>query len=157
MPRRNYKKREIRPDLIYKSNEVAKLITYIMRSGKKTVAAKLVYSTFDMIKKQKLNPLEVLHRAIENVAPLQEVKPRRIGGASYLVPTETRPSRRLFLAFNWIIESAMNKSNKEYHHFDQKLYKELMDAYQEQGAAVEKRKQVEKLAEANRAFAHFKW
>jgi len=157
MPRRNYKKKEIKPDLIYRSKEMTKLINYVMRDGKKTVAEKLVYSAFDMIKKQKLNPLEVLHKALENVAPLQEVKPRRIGGASYLVPIETRVSRRLFLALNWLIEAAMSRSNKEYQRFDQKLYKELMDAYQGQGEAVAKRKQVEKLAEANRAFAHFRW
>jgi len=157
MPRRNYKKKEIKPDLIYKNKDVAKLINYVMRDGKKTVAEKLVYSAFDMIKKQKLNPLEVLHKALDNVAPLQEVKPRRIGGASYLVPIETRASRRLFLALNWLIEAAMSRSNREYRRFDQKLYKELMDAYQGQGEAVAKRKQVEKLAEANRAFAHFRW
>jgi small subunit ribosomal protein S7 len=157
MSRRSYKKKEIKPDLIYRSKDVTKLINYVMRDGKKTAAEKLVYSTFDMIKKQKLNPLEVLHKALENVMPLQEVKPRRIGGASYLVPIETRTSRRLFLALNWLIEAAMAKSNKEYHQFDQKLFRELMDAYQGQGEAVAKRKQVEKLAEANRAFAHFKW
>lgn len=157
MPRRSYKKKETKPDLIYRSKEVAKLINYIMRDGKKTIAEKLVYSAFAMIKKQKLNPLEVLHQAIENVAPRREVKPRRIGGASYLVPLETKSSRRLFLALNWLINAAMARSNKEYHRFDQKLSKELMDASQEQGEAVAKRRQVEKLAEANRAFAHFKW
>lgn len=157
MPRRKYKKRETKPDLIYRNKEVTKLINYLMRDGKKTVAEKLTYSALDMIKKQILNPLEVLHKALENVAPLQEVKPRRIGGASYLIPTETRTSRRLFLALNWLIEAAGARSNKEYHRFDQKLYKELMDAYQGQGEAVAKRKQVEKLAEANRAFAHFRW
>jgi len=157
MPRRKYKKKEIKPDLIYKSKEVAKLINYLIQDGKKTVAEKLVYSAFEMVKKQKLNPLEVLHKALENVAPPHEVRPRRIGGASYLVPTETRTTRKLFLALNWLIESAKRRSNKEYHCFDQKLYKELMDAYQGQGEAVAKRRQVEKLAEANRAFAHFKW
>jgi small subunit ribosomal protein S7 len=157
MPRRKYKKRVIKPDSIYKSKEVAKLINYVMRDGKKTVAEKLVYSALEMIKKQGHNPLTILRQAIENVAPLQEVRPRRIGGASYLVPIETRSSRKLFLALNWIIEAAKSRSNKEFHRFDQKLYQELMAAASGQGGAVAKRQQVEKLAEANKAFAHFRW
>jgi small subunit ribosomal protein S7 len=157
MPRRTYKKRKTGYDLIYKSKETAKLINYIMRDGKKSVAEKLIYSAFDTIKQQNLNPIEVLHRAIKNVAPLQEVKPRRVGGASYLVPSETSNERKLFLAFNWIIKAASARSNKEYHSFDQKLSAELIDAYQEEGEAVAKKRQVEKLAEANKAFAHFRW
>ncbi|HLD27048.1 MAG TPA: 30S ribosomal protein S7 [Patescibacteria group bacterium] len=157
MPRRPYKKRNVKPDIIYSSYEVAKLITYVMKDGKKSVAEHIIYTIIETMKKNKLNPLEVIHKAIENTAPQFEVKPKRVGGASYLVPIETRSSRKIFLAFNWIIKAAYNRSSKEYRTFDKKLYAELMDAYQGQGEAINKRKQVEKLAEANRAFAHFKW
>lgn len=157
MPRRPYKKREIQPDPIYGSKEVAKLINYIMRDGKKTVAQKIVYKAFEEIKKRNLDPLEVLEKAIKNVAPNYEVRPRRVGGASYLVPFETRPERKLFLALNWIIEGAASRSNKEFHTFWQKLAAELLAASSGEGAAVNKRKNMEKLAEANKAFAHFRW
>lgn len=157
MPRRGYKKREIKPDLIYKSRETAKLINYVMKDGKKRLAEKLVYSAFEKIKKQGLNPIEVLHQAIKKVAPSQEVRPRRVGGASYLVPKETSSQRKLFLALNWIIKAASNRSNKEYQGFDEKLAAELIDASSGKGEAVAKGKQVEKLAEANKAFAHFRW
>ncbi len=110
-----------------------------------------------VLKAEKLDPLKVLHDALQNVAPLHEVKPRRVGGASYLVPTETRPTRRLFLGFNWIVNAAAARSNKEYHSFANKLATELLEASKGEGEAVGKKKQVEKLAEANKAFAHFKW
>ena len=157
MPRRPYKKQKSGKDLIYGNYEVAKLINYIMRDGKKSVAIRLVYDTFEAIKKQKLDPIEVLKTAIDNVSPSHVVKPRRVGGASYLVPMETPASRKLFLSLNWIIEGAMIRSNKEYHRFDQKLAAELVDAYNGKGKAIEKKDQVEKLAETNKAFAHFKW
>lgn len=157
MPRRGYKKRPVEPDLIYKNRDVGKLINYIMMDGKKTVAEKMVYSTFEMIKQQNLEPLAVLHKAVENVGPSHEVKPKRVGGASYLVPTETRQSRKLFLALHWIIDGATARPNKEYKTFDKKLFAELMDAYKGEGEAVNKKRQVEKLAEANKAFAHFRW
>lgn len=157
MPRRPYKKRLIQPDRIYNSFEIAKLINYVMVDGKKTVAEKIIYSAFEEIKSKKENPTEVLHNAIENVAPNYEVKPKRVGGASYLVPSETRPSRRTFLALNWIIEAAKTRSSKEYHQFNKKLASELIDASKGLGEAVNKKKQVEKLAEANKAFAHFRW
>lgn len=157
MPRRKYKKREIKPDLIYNSKEVAKLINYVMKDGKKTVAQKLVYSAFNIIKEKNLDPLKILDQAIENAAPQAEVRPRRVGGASYLVPYPTSPSRKLFLALNWIIESAHSRSSKEYPSFDKKLAAELLAASQGEGGAVIKRKQVEKLAEANKAFAHFRY
>lgn len=145
------------PDTLYKSDEVAKLITYVMRDGEKKVAESIIYRALAEMKKNKLNPLDALHKIIQNTAPQFEVKPKRVGGASYLVPIETRHQRKIYLAFNWIINAALARSSKEYKTFDKKLYAELMDAYQEQGEAVNKRKQVEKLAEANRAFAHFKW
>jgi len=157
MPRRPYKKRKIRKDEIYNNLEVEKLITYIMKDGKKTVAQKIVYSVFEQIKKENKDPLRVLNQALSNVAPNYEVRPRRLGGASYLVPIEVRPERKTFLALNWIIEKASNKSNKEYKTFKDKLYKELIDAANNQGDAVNKRVETEKLAEANKAFAHLKW
>lgn len=157
MPRRPYKRRSVPPDTLYQSYEVAKLISYVMRDGKKTVAEKIVYAVLKTMKQNKCNPLEVLHKTIENTAPQFEVKSKRVGGASYLVPIETRQQRKIYLAFNWVIKAALARSSKEYRTFDQKLYAELMDAYQGQGEAVNKSKQVEKLAEANKAFAHFKW
>ncbi len=158
MPRRPYKRVPVKPDSIYNSLEVAKLINYVMKDGKKSVAERLVYDAFDSIKElQKTDPLTVLHKAVEQVAPNHEVKPKRVGGASYLVPSETRPTRRIFLALNWILNAALARSNKEYRSTDKKLATELIEASQGLGEAVNKKKQVEKLAEANKAFAHFKW
>lgn len=157
MPRRSYKKREAKKDLIYNSEKVGRLINYVMRKGKKSVAQSLVYAAFESIKKKNLDPLEVLDKAIDNVSPNFEVKPKRVGGASYLVPSETRLTRKLFLALKWIIEAAAARPNKEYQTFDRKLSAELLDAFNGQGQAIGKKVQVEKLAEANRAFAHFRW
>jgi small subunit ribosomal protein S7 len=157
MPRHPYKKRIILPDKIYQSFEVAKLINYVMKDGKKTVAEKIVYKVLDKIKKTGINPLEVLHQAINNAAPNFEVRPRRLGGASYLVPMEVKKERKLFLALNGIINAAKARSNKEYKTFAEKLFSEINDAANNQGQAVAKRLQVEKLAEANKAFAHLKW
>lgn len=157
MPRRGYKKNTTIDDPIYKSYEVAKLVNYVMVDGKKTVAQKQVHAALDAIKAKKLDPIDVLHRAVSNVAPAKEVRPRRVGGASYLVPVDTRQERKLFLALNWIVEAARSRSNKQFKTFGDKLHAELMDAYQNQGEAVNKRLQVEKLAAANKAFAHFSW
>ena len=157
MPRHSYKKKTTPPDPIYNSLEVSKLITYLMHDGKKSVAQKIVYETFEQLKKEGKDPLKSLHQAIANVAPNFEVKPRRLGGASYLVPIEVRPSRKIFLALNWMINAAQTKSNKEYKSFVAKLKTELVDAANNQGEAVAKRLQTEKLAQANKAFAHLKW
>ena len=157
MPRRPYKKTTITQDPVYKSLEAAKLINYIMEDGKKNVAKKIVHSVFDRISRENNDPLKILHQAINNVAPTYEVKPRRLGGASYLVPVEVRRERRLFLALNWIIEAANSRSNKEYKKFANKLYTELLEASKNQGNAVNKKTQTERLAEANKAFAHLKW
>jgi small subunit ribosomal protein S7 len=128
-----------------------------MVDGKKTVAQNIVYQAFNELKKQNLDPLRILHQAIENVAPIHEVKPRRLGGASYLVPIEVRRDRKLFLALNWIITAAKTRSNKEYKTFSRKLVIELIDASKNQGIAINKKAQTEKLAEANKAFSHLKW
>ena len=157
MPRRSYKKITAKQDPFYKNLETTKLINYIMEDGKKSVAKKIVYAVFDRLTKEKMDPLTVLHQAINNVAPTFEVKPRRLGGASYLVPVEVRRERKLFLALNWIIEAANSRSNKEYKKFTNKLYTELLEASKNQGNAVNKKLQTEKLAEANKAFAHLKW
>src|SRR3990167_4906715 len=157
MPRRPYKKQAVKTEPVHNSLEVTKLINYIMMDGKKSVAQNIVYQVFSQLKKQQQDPLKVLHLAIQHVAPNYEVKPRRLGGASYLVPSEVRKERRLFLALNWIINAARGRSNKEYHTFEKKLLAELVDASKNQGQAVIKRQQTEKLAEANKAFAHLKW
>lgn len=156
MPRHPYKKRFESPDPIYKSHEVKKLINYIMHDGKKSVAEGIIYGVFEDLKKED-EPLKLLHKAISNVAPNFEVKPRRLGGASYLVPSEVRKERKLYLALNWIIEAARSRPQKEYRTFRNKLIAELLDASKNQGQAVNKRLQTEKLAEANKAFAHLKW
>lgn len=157
MPRRKYKKNIVQKDPIYDSYSVAKLINYVMIDGKKSVAKKIVYSVLEKIKKQEKNPLELLEKAINNVAPKVEVRPRRLGGASYLVPVEVRRERQLFLALNWIINAAKARPNKQYHSFIEKLYAELIEAANNQGGAVQKRQQVEKIAESNKAFAHLRW
>lgn len=157
MPRRPYKKRTAQADPLYGSYEVAKLINYITRDGKKSVAQKIVYDVFESIKKENKEPLKVLNDAIDNVSPTFEVRPRRLGGASYLVPIEVRSGRKLFLALNWIVEAANSLSSKEYKSFGKKLYTELTEAAENQGQAVNKRQQTERLAEANKAFAHLKW
>lgn len=157
MPRRLYKKNQDKPDAVYNSIEVAKLINYVMVDGKKPVAQKMVYQALDRVKRENKDPIEVLLEAVRNVAPNYEVKPRRLGGASYLVPIEVRRERKLFLALNWIIEAARARPNKEFHTFSDKLYTEIIEASKNQGQAVNKRLQTEKLAEANKAFAHLKW
>lgn len=157
MPRHPYKKRQNEKDPVFQSLEVAKLINYVMKDGKKTVAEKIVYQVLEEIKNKKMDPLQTLHLAISNVAPNFEVKPRRLGGASYLVPIEVRQTRKLFLALKWIVDSASSRSNKEFHTFDKKLSSELLDAAKNLGPAVAKKAQTEKLAQANKAFAHLKW
>jgi small subunit ribosomal protein S7 len=156
MPRHPYKKRVAKNDPLYGSYEVGKLINYVMYGGKKSVAEKVVYDVLEELKKEE-EPLKLLHKAISNVSPTFEVKPRRLGGASYLVPSEVRRDRKLYLALNWIIEAARSRPQKEYRSFKNKLLAELLDASKNQGQAVSKRLQAEKLAEANKAFAHLKW
>lgn len=157
MPRGNYKRLKTAPDKIYRSLEVSKLINYIMVDGKKSVAEQLVYNTFETLKKQGQDPIKIFHQAIDNVSPIHEVKPRRLGGASYLVPIEVRRDRKLYLALNWIVNAARTRSNKEFHSFSDKLLAELTDAAKNIGSAVTKKAQTEKLAETNKAFSHLKW
>ncbi|MEX1052732.1 MAG: 30S ribosomal protein S7 [Patescibacteria group bacterium] len=157
MPRRPYKKRPIEKDEIYGSLEVLKLINYIMLHGKKRVSEKIVYGVLEKIKNENKDPIKTLNQAISNVAPDHEVKPRRLGGASYLVPIQVRNNRKIYLALNWIVEKASAKSNKEFKTFGEKLYREIVDAANNQGDAVGKKLETERLAEANKAFSHLKW
>jgi small subunit ribosomal protein S7 len=128
-----------------------------MEDGKKSAAEKIVYDLFAEYEKEKEDPVKVLYSVINSVAPSTEVRPRRLGGASYLVPTEVRSERKLYLALNWIVDAAKARSNKEFKTYKDKLKAEITDALQGQGAAVAKKQQAEKLAEANKAFAHLKW
>lgn len=157
MPRHTYKRLPVKADKVHDSVEIAKFINYIMVDGKKSVAEKLVYDVFNKMEKQGLEPIKTFHLAIGNVSPTFEVKPRRLGGASYLVPIEVRRERKLYLAINWIIDAAKTRPNKEYHSFSDKLMAELLDASKNVGAAVTKKAQTEKLAETNKAFSHLKW
>ena len=146
------------PDPIYGSRLLTRFINKIMISGKKTTAQKLVYQALENIKEQsKQDPVSLFEKAIQNVAPKMEVRPRRIGGASYQVPVEVRGDRREALAIRWILAGAKSRSNKEYHSFDKKLAQELMDAANGVGIAIKKRDDIQKSANANRAFAHFRW
>ncbi|KKU86844.1 MAG: 30S ribosomal protein S7 [Candidatus Wildermuthbacteria bacterium RIFCSPHIGHO2_01_FULL_47_27] len=153
--RKKTEKRIIEPDAVYNNSLVAKLINQIMRRGKKTVARKIVYGAFDIVREQtKKDPIEVFEQAMRNAAPVLEVKSRRIGGASYQVPIEVRPERRISLAMRWIINSAKAKKGKPMR---EKLAQEIIEASQNSGAAVKKKEDTHRMAEANRAFAHFAW
>ena len=135
---------------------VAKLVNNIMQDGKKTVAQGIVYKTFDILAKTE-EPLSLFEKAIQNVGPKTEIKARRVGGASYQIPIEVRGDRRTALALRWIVESARAKSNKDFHTFQEKLAAEILDASQNQGEAIKKRDNVHRMAEANKAFAHYRY
>jgi len=153
--RKKIKKRVIPPDSIYNNVQVGKLINQVMRKGKKTIARKIVYGAFDIVKeKTKKEPLEVFDEALENASPFLEVKPKRIGGATYQVPREVKGERRITLAMRWIIRAAKQKKGKP---TKEKLAEELINAANNTGWAVKKKVDTHKMAEANRAFAHFAW
>jgi small subunit ribosomal protein S7 len=151
--RRAYKKHKISPDGTYNDVVVAQFINKVMKSGKKTIAQGIVYNAFDIIKeKTKKEPLEIFRLAIENASPLLEVKPKRIGGATYQVPMEVRGERKLALAIRWILDGARGKKGKP---MAEKLSQELIDAANNQGSAIKKKADTNRMAEANKAFAHF--
>ncbi len=153
MARRIIKARVITPDSRYQDVIVAKLINHVMKAGKKNAARKIVYGAFDIVKeKTKKNPLEVFQQGIENISPLLEVRSRRIGGATYQVPVEVKGNRKLSLAFRWILNAARAKKGKP---MAEKLAEELLLAAKKEGTAFKKREDVHRMAEANRAFAHF--
>ena len=156
MPRKGpVPKRQILPDPKYGSVLAAKFINCMMRDGKKSVAESIFYKALDIIgQKTGKNPLEVFEKAVENVKPVIEVKSRRVGGATYQVPIEVRPDRRVSLAVKWIINSARARAEKGMVY---KLSNELLDAYNNRGAAIKKKEDTHRMAEANRAFAHYRW
>ena len=147
--------REVSPDPVYNDLLVARLINKIIWEGKKAVAARLVYSAFDQLKEKKNeNPLDVFKKALENIKPQMEVRSRRIGGANYQVPIEVRPQRKVALGIKWLVESARSRGEKT---FANQLSNEILEALENRGNAVKKKEETHKMAEANRAFAHYKW
>lgn len=156
MPRKGHvARRDVLPDPIYNDVKVSKLINNVMEDGKKGVAQKICYEAFDLIKeKSGQNPLEVFHKALENVMPMLEVKARRVGGANYQVPIEVRPERRQALGLRWLVSYARNRGERT---MKDKLAGELMDAANGAGNAFKKKEDMHKMADANRAFAHYKW
>ena len=157
MPRRNSAvKKDVLPDPIYNNKVVTKLVNQVMESGKKGLAQRIVYGAFDIIKeKTGAEPLDVFNQAIENVNPVLETKARRVGGANYQVPMEIRPERRQTLAIRWIVAFARKRSGER--GMDARLAGEILDAYNNTGASIKRRDEMHRMAEANKAFAHFKW
>ena len=146
-------KRKILPDARYSNVSIAKFINYVMKQGKKTVAQRIVYDAFEIInKKTKEDPMKIFELALKNTTPLLEVKGRRVGGANYQVPIQVRGDRKQTLAFRWIITAAKNRKGKPMR---EKLADELMAASENEGNAIKKKQDVQRMAEANRAFAHF--
>lgn len=156
MPRRGFvPRREVAPDPIYRSTLLQRLINKVMERGKKSKAEKIVYGALQIIhERTKRNPLEVLAEAIRNCIPLVETRPRRVGGATYQVPIEVRPARRISLALRWIVQAAREREEKTMAH---RLASELIEASQGRGGAVRMKEEMHRIAEANRAFAHYRW
>ena len=148
-------KREIKPDARFRSITVSRLVMKIMERGKKRTAEKIVYNALDQLgQKVSKDPIAALEQAVKNVTPLLQVKARRVGGATYQVPVEVQPDRGLFLALTWLIQSAKSRKGKA---MAERLADELAEAFQGQGNTIKKREDTHKMAEANRAFAHYRW
>ncbi len=156
MPRKgSVPKRDVLPDPVYNSKTVSKFINKVMLSGKKSVAQRVVYDAFNIIKdKSGKDPLEVFETALKNVMPVLEVRARRVGGANYQVPVEVRPDRRMTLGIRWLVNYARLRSEKT---MDARLSGELLDAANNTGASIKKKEDTHKMAEANKAFAHYRW
>ncbi len=156
MPRRGFvPKRDVLPDPLYNSKLVTKLINSIMYDGKKGVAQKVVYGAFDIVgEKTKENPLDLILNAIENIIPVLEVKARRVGGSTYQVPIEVRPDRRQTLGLRWLVGYSRKRSEKT---MKERLAGEIMDAVKSTGSSVKKREDTHKMADANKAFSHYRW
>ena len=153
--RRAAEKRTILPDHKYKDLVLAKFMNRIMLDGKKSTSEKIVYGAFDLVsKKTDKEPIDFFHEALNNVKPSLEVRSRRVGGATYQVPVEVKSKRAQALAIRWLVDSARKRKDK---HMSDKIFNELYDAYEKKGAAVKKREDVHKMAESNKAFAHFRW
>ena len=157
MSRRNRAvKREVLPDPMYNSTVVTKLVNQVMLDGKKGIAFGIVYSAFDIIKeKMGAEPMTIFTQALENIKPVLETKSRRVGGATYQVPMEIRPERRQTLAIRWLVMFARKRGGEK--EMDKKLASEILDAYNNAGGAIKKKDEMHRMAEANKAFAHFKW
>jgi len=151
------KKREISPDPIYGNVLVARFINRSMYDGKKTTAQRMIYGAFEIIKEQGKDPVEVFEKAIDTVAPKQEVRAKRVGGAAYQVPMEVRGPRRISLAIRWILEAAKKRPNTESKTFSEKLAAEFLSASANEGEAIKKRDLMHKMADANKAFSHFRF
>ena len=148
-------KREVLPDPVYNSQLVSKFVNAIMKDGKKSIAERILYDALEIVGEQTSeDPMKVFKKAVDSVKPAVEVKSRRVGGSTYQVPIEVRPSRRLALSFRWLLESAKRRGEKT---MKQKLAGELMDAAENRGAAIKKREDTHRMAEANKAFAHYRW
>jgi small subunit ribosomal protein S7 len=156
MRRKLKAKPKIIPDHVYDSEKVTKFVNYVMEEGKKNTARKVVYQSFEFIKEKTKteNPLEVFETALKNTGPTMEVRSRRIGGANYQIPREVRPERRQYLSMKWIVDAARAKKGKPMH---EKLAEEIIAASNNEGEAVKKRDNTHRMAEANKAFAHFAW
>jgi small subunit ribosomal protein S7 len=154
--RRRAEKREVLPDPKFADVVVTKFMNYVMYEGKKAVAENILYGAFDILeaKRRDQGPLETFHAALDNVAPAIEVRSRRVGGATYQVPVEVRPERRRALAIRWLVNAARNRGENT---MTEKLAGELLDASNNRGSAVKKREDTHKMAEANRAFSHYRW
>lgn len=156
MPRRGYVvRREVSPDPVYGSTLVSRLINKVMKDGKKSLAESITYKAFDLVKERTgQDPVEVLEKAMKNLMPVVETKPRRVGGATYQVPVEVRPERRISLGLRWLVQYARLRSERT---MVERLAAEIMDAANGQGGAVKKREDTHRMAEANKAFAHYRW
>jgi len=155
MRRKIKRKNKVEPDYKYNSVKVEKFVNYIMQEGKKNTARKIVYGVLDDIKKEtKKDPIEIFEEALKNTSPHMEVRSRRIGGANYQVPREVRPERRMTLSMRWIVQAARSRKGMP---MKKRLYEELMSASKGEGVAVKKKEDTHRMAEANRAFAHFSW
>ena len=154
MRRAKPEKRELLPDIRFNSINIQTMVQHVLKKGKKSVATGLIYDAMDMIKERtEKNPMEVFDGALKNVSPAMEVRPRRVGGATYQVPMEVSAERRTTLAIRWILAAARERSGKS---FSDKLASELIDAFNETGSAIRKRDETHKMAEANRAFSHYR-
>jgi len=149
--------RKINPDPIYNNRMISKLINSVMMDGKKTVAEKQVYKALEQIKNSGQDSLQVFNQALENIKPQMEVRARRIGGAAYQIPSPVRAERKESLAVRWLINAARARPNGEFKSFSEKLAAEILAALNNEGAAIKKKNDVHRMAEANRAFAHFRW
>lgn len=151
------RKRKLEGDALYNNRILAKFINRVMKDGQKSTAQAQVYQALEIIKAKGQEPLKVFEQAVMTVGPRMEVRPRRVGGASYQVPSEVRGERKISLAIRWIIAAARKRSNKDYHTFAEKLAAEITDILVGTGESIRKRDTVQRMADANRAFAHFRW